>query len=242
MASGTEGLRLPAAVVVLACTTGFAAGCGSSGDPLASRSPAAILAAARRAAESSSAVRVQSVVYVGKSKTPAVTLKLQFTSAGGRAALSLLGRESEAIRVRNTVYVKGGPGFYRQLARLTGRQLAPGTWLKAPANGSQLADSAVLTEPTGELARLLRNPTISLTKGPTTVIDGRKAIELKEKGKLYQGAIYIAASGTPYPLLIVKHGQETGRTTFTGWNQPTQLAPPAGAVELTGLEKGKGSG
>ena len=234
-----HGLRLPAAAVVLACTAGFAAGCGASSDPVASRSPAAILAAARSAAESASAVRVQSAVYDGRrSKTPSLTLELQLASGGGRAVLSLLGRESEAIRVGNALYVKGGAAFYRRLARLTGRHLAPGTWVKAPVNGSQLAESAALTEPTGELAVLLHNPTISLTRGTTTVLDGQKAIELKEKGKLYTGAIYIAATGTPYPLLIVKHGQETGRTTFTGWNQPVSLTAPTNAVELGGIEPG----
>lgn len=233
VASQPHRLRLPAAVVALACTAPFVAGCSSSSNLLASRSPGAILAAARRAAESASAVRVQSASYDGKSaKTPTLTLKLQLTSAGGRAVLSLLGRKSEAIRVGNTVYVKGGPAFYRRLARVTGQHLAPGTWVKAPANGSQLAESSALTERTRELGLLLRNPTISLTKGRSTVLDGKDAIELKEKGKLYTGAIYITATGTAYPLLIVTEGQESGRTTFAGWNQPTQLTPPAGAIQL----------
>ena len=82
----------------------------------------------------------------------------------------------------------------------------------------------------------MQNPTLSLTKGPITTINGQKAIELKTKGKLYTGAIYIAATGTPYPIEIVKHGRETGQTTFTGWNQPVTLSAPAGAVELSQLE------
>jgi len=214
--------------------------CGSS-ENIASRSPAAILAASRTAARDASAVHALSAVYDERAdpkvKTkakplPMLTLELQLTGGDGRARLVLLGTESEAIRIGDTLYVKGGPGFDQRLARLTGQQIAPGTWVKAPANTTALASSAALTEPMRELTLLLANPTISLTKGPVTTIDGHKAIELKTEGKLYTGAIYIAASGTPYPLLIVKHGLENARTTFTGWNQPTQLTAPTGAVEL----------
>ncbi len=234
-------------VAVLAVIAVVLGGCGSSED-IASKSPAAILAASRTAAQKASAVHVKSQFYIttttrskakGKPKTklvPASTIELQLTSNGGRARLVSLGGESEAIRVGSTLYVKGGPALYRNLARRTGVHVAPGTWLKAPANGGRLAESAALTEPGGELTLLLASPTLSLTKGATTTIKGQKAIELKTRGKLYTGAIYIAATGTPHPIEIVQHGRETSQTTFTGWNDPVTLTAPAGAVELSKLE------
>ncbi len=245
----TGGLLAVAVVAVIAVVP---TGCGGSTESLASKPAAEILAASQTAARKASAVHVKSQFFAtaimrskakGKTKTklvPTSTIELQLTGNGGRARLVLLGSESEAIRVANTLYVKGGPAFYKNLERRTGVHVARGTWLNAPANGSQLRESAALTESDGELALLLAAPTLSLTKGPITTIKGQKAIELKTKGKLYTGSIYIAASGTPYPIEIVKHGRETGTTTFTGWDDPVTLSAPAGAVELSKLEH-KGS-
>ncbi len=245
----TGGL-LAAVVAILAVIAVVLAGCGGSTESLASKPAAEILAASQIAAREASAVHVKSQYYAiaisvkskakGKPETklvPVSTIELQLTGGdGGRARLVRLRSESETIRVGNTLYVKGSPALYRSLARRTGAHVARGRWLKAPVNGTELREFAFFTESGGELALLLRNPTLSLTKGKITTIKGQKAIELKMKGKLYTGAIYIAATGKPYPIEIVKHGQETGQTTFTGWNQPVTLNPPANAVELSPLK------
>ncbi len=241
-------LAVVAILVVIAVVLG---GCGGSTDSLASKSATEILAASRTAAREASAVHVKSQIFYttaikrskakGKPKietklVPISMDELQLTSGGGHARVVFFGSEIEAIRVGKTLYVKGGPRFYRSLARRAGVHLAPGTWLKAPANGSQLIDFAALTEAGGELTLLLRDPTLSLTKGHTITIDGQEAIELKERGKLYTGAIYIATTGKPYPIEILKRGEETGHTTFTAWNQPVTLSAPSDAVELSQLE------
>ena len=135
---------------------------------------------------------------------PISTSDLQLTTGGGRARVVLLGSESEAIRVGDTLYLKSSPAFYRRLAQRTGVHVAPGTWLKTPAHGAQL-HRVRRPHRTQQRARpAAERPAVSLTKGPTTTIDGQKAIELKTKGKLYTGAIYIATTGDPYPLQIVK--------------------------------------
>ena len=223
------------AVLILAAAV---AGCGASSDPITSKSPAEILAASRAAARDASAVHVQSQVFVAvtkKSKTnataktkliPVSTIELQLTTGGARARLLLLGSEAQAVRVGDSLYVKGAPSFYKRLAARTGVHLASGTWIKTPADGTQLTEYAALTQPSGELTLLLRDPTVSLTKGHITTIDGQKVIELKEKGKLYTGAIYVATTGAPYPVAIVKHGRESGQTTFSGWNKPVSLIAP----------------
>jgi hypothetical protein len=226
------------------------AGCGTSSEPIVSKSPAEILAASRAAARDASAVHVQSEIFVAairpsKANTkpetkliPVGTIELQLTTDGGRARLLLFGTEVQAVRIGDTLYVKGGPSLYKQLAARTGVHLAAGTWIKTPADGTQLTEYAALTQPSGELTLLLREPTVSLTKGHITTIDGQQVIELREKAKLYTGAIYIATTGAPYPVAIVKHGRESGRTTFSGWNKPVSLSAPTGAAELSKVERG----
>ncbi len=241
MARPARRIRVTASLALtLGCLATLAA-CGSSED-VSSKSAAAILAASRTAARNASAVHATSQIFATRTdpKTKAkprtiATLELQLSGSDGRAKVAFFGSATEAIRIGQTLYVRGSPQFYRRLNERNGTHVANGTWLKAPAGNTELTNLAALTQPSGELTLLLRNPTLALTKGMLTTVDGQKAIELKTKGKLYTGAIYVAATGTPYPLLIVKHGQEASRTTFTGWIQPARLTAPTGAVALSGL-------
>jgi hypothetical protein len=219
------------APLALALTLALAAvlgGCGGSSDNgVASKTASEILAASKSAAENASSVHV-----VSKSSQGPLTLttNLQLSSNGGRGQISGLGLNFEVIRIGNTLYVKGSPAFQKRLAGTT--DLPPGSWLKAPANSGQLAQLAAFTNLPGELGRLLSsaNP---VTKGATTTINRQKTIELKQTGKIYTGQIYIATTGQPYPIQILKHGHETGQTTLTNWNQPITLTPPANTITIS---------
>ena len=168
-----------------------------------------------------------------KSKPRAIaTLELQLSGGDGRAKVAFLGSETEAIRIGQTLYVKGSPQFYRRLNERDGTHIANGTWLEPPAGNTELTNLAALTQPSGELTLLLRNPTLALKKGALTTVDGQKAIELKTKGKLYSGAIYVAASGTPYPLQIVKHGRENALDHIRRLEQAQRARSTLGAVAL----------
>jgi hypothetical protein len=204
-------------------------GCGgSSGNGIASKSASEILAASRAAAESATSVHV-----AGKSAQGplSLTLNLDLASDGGRGQVSLLGLSFELIRVGNTLYAKGNPAFYTRLSATTGLHLPQGVWLKAPASGGKLAQLASFTNLSGELGRLLSS-TGPITKGASSTVNGQKAIELKETAKLFSGSLFIATTGKPYPIEIVKHGRESGQTTFSGWNQPVSLSAPAGAIAI----------
>ena len=108
--------------------------------------------------------------------------------------------------------------------------------MKAPVSDRSFAQLAHLTDLHQELGFQLRSNG-PLIKGPTTLIAGRKAIELKDAAKRSTSVMYVAATGKPYPLQRAKHGSEAALTTFTAWNQPVTLTAPAGAVDLSKLEK-----
>lgn len=234
-------MRIGASLALtFACLAALAA-CGS-GDNVSSKSAAAILAASRTAARNATAVHAISQFFAAKranNSKPRVIAKfdLELSESDGRANVAFLGSETKAVRIGQTLYVKGSPQFYRRLNERDDTHVPNGKWLKAPANNTELTSLAALTLPSGELTLLLRDPTLALTKGSLTTIDGHKAIELKTKGKLYSGAIYVAATGTPYPLQIVKHGRETSQTTFSNWNRSTHVAAPAAAVQLATAQK-----
>ncbi len=211
------------------------AGCGGSADaPLASKSPAAILAASRAAATGATSVRITSRASQGRLS---LTTDLWLSADGGRAKFSFLGLDYEVARIGETLYLKGTRALYRRLFARSGVRVPEGVWVKGPADAAMLARFAGLTD-MGRTLDLLLGRTGPLTKTATSMVDGRPAIELKETAKLFTGSLAIATTGKPYPLRIVKHGRETGRTTFADWNQPMPLAAPASTIELSTLERG----
>jgi hypothetical protein len=219
--ASSPNLALAIALVALA-------GCGGSSDnAVASKSATEILAAAKHAAESATSVHVESQAEQGALK---LTLSLELTSNGGRGDISLLGSSFEVIRTGDTLYLKGDPVFYQRLG-INPKRIPRNTWIKTPATNSQFAQLTSFTDLPGEVGRLLTsaNP---VTKGATTTANGQKTIELKQTGKLYTGAIYIATTGKPYPLQITRTGRETGHTTLTNWNQPVSLSAPSKTISI----------
>jgi hypothetical protein len=222
-------------VAPLAVGIGVAlAGCGgSSGNGVASKSADEILAASKAAADGASSVHVSSKTSLGATS---LTFNLDLTSAGGRVHLTLGPLTYELIRVGNTLYLKGNPVFNQSLRTTTGLRAPHGKWLETQVNSAQLAQLAAITDRTGELGLLLR-PQGAIGKGITATVNGHKAIELKETGQLSSSALYVATTGKPYPVALVKSGRETGATTFSGWNEPVSLTAPPNAIASSRLKR-----
>ena len=52
------------------------------------------------------------------------------------------------------------------------------------------------------------------------------------------GTLYVAATGKPFPLQITKEGKESGKVTFSRWDQPVTLTAPSGAIDISKLQNG----
>jgi hypothetical protein len=225
-ASGRTTVLIP---LLLAATL---ASCGdSTNNGVASKNATEILAAARNAVTSARSVHVGSQAAQGP-----LTLKqnLDLARDGGHAHISGLGIDFEIIRTGNTLYLKGSPAFYQRLG-ITPTRVPEGAWIKTPTNNSQFGQLAAFTDLKSEVNRLISSAG-PITKGATTTTNGQKAIELKNSGKLYTGAIYIATTGNPFPIQITKTGRETGHTTLTNWNQAVTLTVPTNAIDISQLE------
>ena len=231
------GLSVLGRMLALAVALGLLlSGCGSSDNDVASKSGKEILAASKAAASSADSVHV-----VGKSSQGRLTIavNLSLTTSGGRGQISFLGFDFEVIRIGNTVYLKGNHAFYKRLGDALGTTLnvPQGTWLKAPASAGPLSQLAGLADLRGELNRLLSTPG-SVVKGATTTVNEQKVVELKETTKVYKGSLFVATTGKPYPVLLVKSGgRETGRTTFSEWDEDFSLNAPSPSVELSSFKR-----
>jgi hypothetical protein len=197
---------------------------------VASKSGKEILAAAKEAAQGAKSVHV-----VGRASQGSLSLTSDIALGRGSAHLSrAFGHLAyELTRIGGTLYVKG-PASFLEFVTHKPVKIPPGTWLKGPANG-KLAQLATLIDLPRELDLMLSTPG-SVTKGARTTIRGQKVIELKEKTKVYEGALYVATSGKPYPLLFVKSGgRERGRTTFSEWDRGVSLSAPSPWVDVSTL-------
>lgn len=226
--------KLASALVLLALLAALAGCGGSSGNGIAEKSPAAILAATKAAADSASSVHVSgSLVSNG---TP-ITLDIDLIAGkGGRGQLSQNGLSFELIQVGGTVYIKGSSGFYSRIGGKAAAQLLEGKWLKAAASTADFASISQLTN-LHELVDQTLADHGTLTKEPTTTVDGQKVVGLTDKSK--GGTLYVAASGKPYPVQISKNGSGSGTITFGRWNEAVTLAAPANAIDLSQLQSAK---
>jgi hypothetical protein len=219
-------------VLLALLTLPLQSGCGGSSDNgVANKSGKEILAAATQVAQGA-----QSVHVIARASQGPLTLALDLTLAGdgGRGHVSFGKLNYEMVRIGHTVYVKGSLALYKGLGAT--RPVPNGSWLKLPVNGGPIAPFAALIELRGELVRLLSTPG-SVTKGVKTKLHGQEVVELKERTKVYGGSLYVATTGKPYPVLLIKSaGRERGQTTFSEWDEPVSLAPPSPAIDIAALQ------
>jgi hypothetical protein len=227
-------------LVVLAAVLAGLSGCGgsssassSSGNGIAARTPAEILAQAKTAVAGAKSAHVSGALTSDGAK---ITLDLDLLAGkGGRGQLSENGLSFELIDVGGYVYIKGSPAFYTHIAGQAAAQLFAGKWLKAPATSGNFASLASLTNLHSLVETALAGHG-TLAKGATSTIAGQQAVGIEETAK--GGTLYVAVRGRPYPIEIVKQGASGGQIVFGSWNESVSLAAPANAIDLSQLQSG----
>jgi hypothetical protein len=213
------------------------AGCGSSsssGNGVASKTPAQIVALAKSAAAGAATVHVAgSIVSEGKP----ISLDMELVAGkGGKGRLSLGELSIELIDVDRAVYINGSAAFYSHFVGAAAARLLQGKWLKASAASGVLASLASLTE----LGKLIDSTLAShgaLSPAGTTTVNGQSAVGVTDLAK--SGTLYVATTGTAYPIELLKAGAEGGKIVFDRWNQPVSLAVPANAININQLQSGR---
>jgi hypothetical protein len=229
-------LRRPVfTLIFLAILVLLLAGCGgssSSGNGVESKSPTEILQKTKEAASKAASVHISgSIISEGKP----ITLDMELLAGkGGKGKISQEGFTIKLIQTGGSVYINGSSAFYKHVSGGAAAQLLQGKWLKAPANSGELASLAELTD-LSKLVDTALSDHGSLAKGSAATIEGQKAIGLKDTSK--GGTLYVATSGKPYPLEIAKAGKESGKVILDRWDQPVTLKAPAGAIDISELQK-----
>lgn len=211
------------------------AGCGGSaadGNGVASKSPARIVEIATAAATAAASVHVVgSILSEGKP----ISLNMELDAQkGGQGQVTLGDLSIDVVNVDRAVYVKAGSAFYSRFAGPAAARVLQGKWLQGSEVSGPLAAFTSLTE----LRRLLTS-TLAAHSGlsgraAATTVNGQKAVAVTDAAG--DGTLYVASTGTPYPLEIVKRGIGAGTLVFDRWNQPVSLAVPPNPVNLNQLK------
>ncbi|MBV8429680.1 MAG: hypothetical protein JO244_00845 [Solirubrobacterales bacterium] len=209
------GALLVAGAAISACGSG-----GSSGNGVADKSPDAIVQEANTAISHANSVHVAG--SISSSSVP-LTLDLSLVSGkGGSGQLSEGGLTFRVITVGQNVYIQGTPAFWSHFAGSTAARKLNGRWLRAPASG-QFAPIAALTNMQLLFGKVLLSHG-ALRKVGTSTVNGRQVVGVRDSRA--GGTLYVAATGKPYPVEVVKRGTGAGRIVFDRINQPVALAPP----------------
>jgi len=213
----------------------LAAGCGGGGSSSsgtngeASKSGQQVLSDAVKAAEAASSVHVS-----GQIDAAGQQIGLDITLVKGKGAtgsMTLGGQKVDLVVIGSDVYIKAGTAFWTQFGGTNGSTVAPmlqGKWVKVPASNTTFAELSSLTDSTtffhglGSVSGTVKND------GATTY-KGQKVVAIESQGKLY-----VANTGTPYPVAAVASGTATaGTLAFGGWNKAVTLSAPSGALDFS---------
>jgi hypothetical protein len=219
---------IPAAIVALAV-----AACSGVGPPtngVEKNSPEEIVTAAMKAVGSATSVHVAGNVTNGGSR---LTLDVILVNGeGGQGSMTQDGLSFRVVTVGNEVYINGSSAFWQRFAGNAAAPLLWGKWIKAPAGG-QLAALATLTDLQKLFDQLLSSHG-RLAKGSIATVRGQRVIAVKDTTN--GGTLYVATTGKPYPIEVVKSGPDGGQIAFDRFNQPMTLTSPRNAIDISQLQ------
>jgi hypothetical protein len=222
------------ALCIAALSSGLLSACGgSSGNGIESKPAAEILSSAISAAKSAKSVHVSGA---GTSEGSKVKIDLELDGEKGAKGTITKGSLSvRLIRVGARAYINGGAALYEQYGGAEAAKLLKGKWLEASATSGELASLNDLTNLKVLLGDIEKGHSSDLKKGSATTIDGQKAIAVTDAKQ--GGTLYIATSGKPYPVELVKTGSEGGKFSFAEWDKPVSVSAPGDVIDIEKLEE-----
>ncbi|MBV9603754.1 MAG: hypothetical protein JO027_01535 [Solirubrobacterales bacterium] len=220
-------VRLLTCLTAVAVVAGLA-GCGgsSSGGGIASEPPQKILNDSLTAANGLKSVHAAGTINSGGQH---ITIDIQLVGGvGGQGQITLGGLSFKLVGLRNYAYMQAPPAVWQKAgAPASAAQALQGKWLRTPATG-QFASIAKLTDIHQLFAQLLNEHGKKLATGAVSTVAGRKVVAVTGG----QGTLYVAATGTPYPVEIVKPGTDGGRIDFDRFNEAVALSAPTNTIDL----------
>jgi hypothetical protein len=215
----------------------MAAGCGggSSTNGEESKTAEQIADDAQQAAETARAVHVTGSVAQSVGR---LTVDMRLVKdAGAKGTISLRGGKVGLVRVGSKVYMKGNGAFWRAIGGEAAAQLLKGRWVRVPA-GQRGLDAIIRFTDIDQLIAGTVGAHGKVSKKGRKDYKGHKVIVLEDSGGS-GGTIYVANTGTPYPVAIVSpNGGAEGSLSYGDWNEVVKIAAPKDAIDLNKVQTG----
>jgi hypothetical protein len=232
VAAFAMGRRIVIGLVTFASVALVAAGCGggsSSSNSEAGKSAVTVFQDAQKAAIAGKSVHVSGALNDGGH---ALAIDLVLAQGKGKGTMSESGLSFEIIRIGNDAYIKGSDAFLSQFAGAGAAKLYHDKWLKGPLNTGALSSLAPLTDIAKLFAGAFGTHGKLVNKGDTTY-HGQKAVAIEDKAD--GSVLYVAATGTPYPIGATEGGTAKTRSVvnFDHWNNSVSIAAPKGAIDMS---------
>jgi hypothetical protein len=218
------------------------AGCGGSSSPtttkngtdLASKPATQVVAASVKAADAASSLHMSGTVST-KGKPIGIDMSIAKDN-GATGSITLNGHKVELVIIGSNGYMKGDGAFWSQFGGSAGAtiaQLLQGKWLKFPVNNAQFRPIIAFSSAKALFAQLKSGADSHLQNKGTTTYKGQSVIAIDDGTQ--NGTFYVAATGTPYPVALVKTGSSSGAIAFSDWNQPVSLTAPTNVLDFSHL-------
>jgi hypothetical protein len=234
--SGTSSSSAPSSASASAAASSApssSAGASAGGSStLASLPPTRVLAKAQAAVGGAKSVHF-TANSTGQNGAGGYDLKLL---ANGNAAgtITFDGAQLKVVKIGDVAYLSGHPEYLAALA--PGQNLA-GKWVELPATHQAVTNLLAVADLRTGLGGVLL-PKGSVAFGPSKTVDGRPTVALVETSSNGGGTVYVAAAGTPYPLLIesAPGSGSSSSARFSEWDKPVTVTAPA-AAQVIDLRK-----
>jgi hypothetical protein len=158
---------------------------------------------------------------------------------GATGSMTIGGKKVNLVVVGGEGYMKGDSAFWSQFGGSAGAmiaQLLQGKWLKFPVNNSQFHPIVAFASAKAIFDQLKSGADSHLVNQGATTYKGQSVVALNDGAK--KGTFYVAATGTPYPVALVKTGSSAGTITFSAWNEPVTLTAPSDVIDVSKLSGG----
>jgi hypothetical protein len=224
-----------AVAVTLVTAAGCTSGTSTSADtprptatasapkPLTAMSAREILAATERAFLGARSVHIKGTIKDG-SDIVAIDMRLTRQGARGTMRGPIAGRpvSMQMIATANALYLRGGE-FWQATAGPAAARRFGDRWVAVPKHGAPTQLFLSLQS----FSKQVFDQESRAVKGKTTKIGGRRVISLISADD--RSVLYVAATGTPYPLRIAEAGGKR-HVDLSGYNAPVTIKKPAHAV------------
>jgi hypothetical protein len=244
MRSGTRcAAALTAAATLLAA-------CGSSGNGEAGKSAGAILSDVSAAVRGAHSYRL---IFSGKDASGDINFEIDVAGKNtAKGSLTSGGATAEFVYTGTTFYLRGRKFFDKVAGAAVGQRIGD-HWVSLPAASAGTSQLQEFTDP-GKLADCIGSQHGTLSKGGTSSVNGSDAVVVVDAGDkpgTSPGKLYVATSGTPFPLKLEQTGPAKaggtdttcggnstltqGSGVFDQYNSSISVTAPKGALDISTL-------